>query len=162
MTIPEAAQLIIQAGAPAEEGDIYILEMGMPIKICEMARDLIRLSGKEPETEIQIEFTGLRPGEKLYEELFTQNEDVIRTRHEKIMVVRSNGITAKAAKQENYREYLKRQTEELLLIADSHDAGALTCKLKEIIPEYSPQPIGDLPAGQAANGNGSGLELQAV
>ena len=162
MTIPEAAQLIIQAGALAEEGDIYILDMGMPVKIREMARDLIRLSGKEPETEIEIQFTGLRPGEKLYEELFMQNEDVIRTGHEKIMVVRSNGITAKAENQENYREYLNRQIEDLFRIADSHDAGALRRKLKEIIPEYSPPLIDDLPAGQPSNGNGSGLELEAV
>ena len=79
-----------------------------------------------------------------------------------IELAKMRKATGKAEKQENYREYLNQQIEELLLIADSHDAGALTRKLKEIIPEFSPQPIGDLPAGQPSNGNGRGLELEAV
>ena len=161
MTIPEAAQLIIQAGALAEAGDIYILEMGTPVKICEMARDLIRLCGKVPDTEIEIAFTGLRPGEKLYEELFTQDEDVIRTRHEKIMVVKSNGITGLAEKQENFRKYLERQIEDLFLIANSKDGSAVRRKLQELIPEYSPQAKGVLAIVRPATGNGSGGELKA-
>ena len=162
MTIPEAAQLIIQAGALAEEGDIYILEMGMPVKIYEMARDLIRLSGKEPGTEIEIEFTGLRPGEKLYEELFTQNEDVIRTRHEKIMVVKSNGISDKSDKRENFREQLYRQIDELFRVAESQDGGAIRRKLKEIIPEYNPQGLEAYPRVQPSSGNGSKQELKVA
>ncbi|MDR3569657.1 MAG: nucleoside-diphosphate sugar epimerase/dehydratase [Syntrophobacteraceae bacterium] len=141
MTIPEASQLIIQTGALAEEGDIYILEMGTPVKIREMARDLIRLSGKEPETEIEIEFTGLRPGEKLHEELVTHDEDVIRTRHEKILVVRSNGITDKAENRQHFRENLKLQIDDLFRMVGSQDAVAIRRKLKEIIPEYCPEPL---------------------
>lgn len=160
MTIPEAAQLIIQAGALAEEGDIYILEMGRPVKICEMARDLIRLSGKDPETEIEIQFTGLRPGEKLFEELFTQNENVIKTRHEKIMVVKSNGISKEAEKRKDFRDCLDRQIEELCRAADLLDGGAVRRKIQEIVPEFSPQAMAPSVRSKPANGNGNGRELK--
>jgi FlaA1/EpsC-like NDP-sugar epimerase len=95
MTIPEAAQLILEAGALGQGDEIFLLEMGTPVKIAEMARDLIRLSGKEPERDIEIVFTGLRPGEKLYEELITEDEGVVETEHEKIMVLRNKGIPKK-------------------------------------------------------------------
>ncbi|GKT28962.1 polysaccharide biosynthesis protein, partial [Aduncisulcus paluster] len=88
MSISEAAQLILQAGVMAEGGEIFILEMGEPVKIADMARDLIRLSGKEPDKDIEIVFTGLREGEKLYEELITEGEGIIRTEHDKIMVLK--------------------------------------------------------------------------
>jgi FlaA1/EpsC-like NDP-sugar epimerase len=71
MTIPEACQLILQAGAMGKGGEIFILDMGTPLKIDDMARDLIRLSGFEPDVDIKIEYVGLRPGEKLFEELMT-------------------------------------------------------------------------------------------
>ena len=93
MTISEASRLILQAGTLGEGGEIFILKMGTPVRIVDMARDLIRLSGKEPDTDIQLEFTGLRPGEKLYEELITEGEGIVPTRHEKIMVLRpENGL----------------------------------------------------------------------
>ena len=91
MTISEAVQLILQAGAMGESGEIYILKMGRPVKILDMARDLIRLSGFEPDKDIHINITGLRPGEKLYEELITEGEGIVPTAHEKLMVLRSNG-----------------------------------------------------------------------
>jgi FlaA1/EpsC-like NDP-sugar epimerase len=91
MTIPEAAQMIMQAGAMGEGGEIFILRMGTPVKIADMARDLIRLSGKEPDRDIRIIFTGLRDGEKLYEELITVGEGIVPTGHEKIMVLRNYG-----------------------------------------------------------------------
>jgi FlaA1/EpsC-like NDP-sugar epimerase len=90
MTIPEASQMILQAGTIGEGGEIFILKMGTPVKILDMARDLIRLSGKEPDVDIKIIFTGLRDGEKLYEELITVGEDILPTGHEKVMVLRSS------------------------------------------------------------------------
>lgn len=88
MTISEATQLVIQAGAIAQGGEIFVLDMGQPVKIVDLAKDLIKLSGFEPEQDIKIEFTGLRPGEKLYEELFMKEEILSSTRHEKIFVSR--------------------------------------------------------------------------
>lgn len=86
MTIPEAVQLVIQAGAMAEGGEIFILDMGEPVKILDLANDLMRLYGYEPGRDIPIEIIGTRPGEKLYEELFTANEEMAATRHDRIAV----------------------------------------------------------------------------
>lgn len=131
MTIPEASRLILQAGALGEGGEIFILHMGTPVKITDMARDLIRLSGKDPDSEIKIEFTGLRPGEKLYEELITEGEGITPTRHEKIMILRQQND---ADSGELYREM-----ETLISLARNYDAAAIRSKLKELIPEYVPQ-----------------------
>lgn len=92
MTIPEASQLVIQAGAMAEGGEIFILDMGKPVKIVDLARDLIRLSGFEPEMDISIRYTGMRPGEKLYEELLTVEEGTSATKHKRIFVAKPNAI----------------------------------------------------------------------
>lgn len=86
MTIPEAAQLVIQAGAMAKGGEIFVLDMGEPVKIINLAENLIRLSGFEPHVDIDIEITGLRPGEKLYEELLMDEEGLKETRHNKIFI----------------------------------------------------------------------------
>jgi FlaA1/EpsC-like NDP-sugar epimerase len=88
MTIPEAAQLVLQASGQGKNGEIYILDMGEPVKILELARDLIKLSGLEPDVDIPIVFSGMRPGEKLFEELMTQDEQTASTNHEKIFVAR--------------------------------------------------------------------------
>ena len=88
MTIPEAARLVIQAGALAQGGEIFVLDMGEPVKIADLARELIRLSGLEPERDVEIVFTGLRPGEKMYEELYLDKESLDLTRHEKIFQLR--------------------------------------------------------------------------
>lgn len=93
MTIPEAVQLVLQAGAFANGGEIFVLDMGEPVRILELAEKLIRLSGYEPYTDIKIEFTGLRPGEKLYEELLVKEEGLIGTRNQKIFVSYVNGIS---------------------------------------------------------------------
>jgi FlaA1/EpsC-like NDP-sugar epimerase len=85
MTIPEAVSLIVQAGSIGGRGQVYVLDMGEPVKILELARNMIRLSGKEPETEIPIAFVGVRPGEKLHEELWTEGETVGPTSHPKIL-----------------------------------------------------------------------------
>lgn len=139
MTIPEAAQMIMQAGAMGEGGEIFILRMGTPVKIADMARDLIRLSGKEPDRDIRIVFTGLRDGEKLYEELITIGEGIVPTGHEKIMVLRSDGLFNGSSDPLRLRAWLDA---ELLLLCDSalrHDSRAIKEKLHEIVPEYTPQ-----------------------
>lgn len=81
MTIPEAVQLVIQAGALAKGGDVFVLDMGEPVKIADLARDMIKLSGLEPDVDIKIEFTGLRPGEKLFEELLLNEEGISATKY---------------------------------------------------------------------------------
>jgi FlaA1/EpsC-like NDP-sugar epimerase len=85
MTIPEAVQLIIQAGAIGESGDVYVLDMGTPVRILDLAQNMIRLSGKEPDRDIAIEFIGVRPGEKLHEELWSDGENAVPTPHSKIL-----------------------------------------------------------------------------
>jgi len=95
MTIPEASQLVLQAGAIAQGGEVFVLDMGEPIKIVDMARDLIELSGLEPDKDIDIKFTGLRPGEKLFEELLTAEEGTSSTKHEKIYVANLRTIDEK-------------------------------------------------------------------
>jgi len=130
MSIPEAALLILQAGAMGEGGEIFILDMGEPVRIVDMARDLIRLHGLEPEIDISIEFTGLRPGEKLYEELITVGEGIVSTEHEKIMVLRGQTRDALG---------LLAQVEALIVIAQKGEADAIRKKLLDIVPEYRPQ-----------------------
>jgi len=131
MTIPEACQLVLQAGSLGEGGEIFILEMGTPVKIADMARDLIRLSGKEPDRDIKIVYTGLRPGEKLYEELITHGEGIVKTDHEKIVVLRCNGGVPGRA------EALA-MLETLVQNAGAYDAESIQATLKRHIPEYTP------------------------
>lgn len=129
MTIPEACQLILQSGSMGKGGEIFILDMGTPIKIVDMAKDLIRLSGFEPNVDIKIEFTGLRPGEKLYEELITEGEGIVQTSHEKIMVLRGQFCD---------QTVLNGNIAELADIAKLQDPVRIKSKLKEIVTEYSP------------------------
>ena len=93
MTIPEAAQLVIQAAANAGGGEIFVLDMGSPVKIYDLAENLIRLSGYRPNVDIKINVTGLRPGEKLYEELLMSEEGLTDTSHEKIFIGKPMDIT---------------------------------------------------------------------
>jgi len=139
MTIPEASQMILQAGTMGEGGEIFILRMGTPVKIVDMARDLIRLSGKEPDVDIKIVFTGLREGEKLYEELITVGEDILPTGHKKVMVLRSDSLFNGAGNPQDAKEYLYREIDELVTIADCHDSKGIKKKLQEIVPEFAPQ-----------------------
>jgi FlaA1/EpsC-like NDP-sugar epimerase len=130
MSISEAAQLILQAGAMGEGGEVFILDMGRPVRILDIARDLIRLHGLEPDEDIPIEVIGLRPGEKLYEELITVGEGIVPTGHQKIMVLR--GLPSDGDK-------LRKQVQELLDLTDTFDDAAIKSKLQEIVPEYTPQ-----------------------
>jgi FlaA1/EpsC-like NDP-sugar epimerase len=129
MTIPEACQLILQAGSMGEGGEIFILDMGTPIKIDEMARDLIRLSGFEPDLDIEIKYIGLRPGEKLFEELITEGEGIVPTNHEKIMVLKGKECDL---------DVLNGKIDDLLQLAREQDAEKIREKLQEIVPEYKP------------------------
>ncbi len=99
MTIPEASQLVIQAGSMATGGEIFILDMGKPVRIIDLARDLIRLSGLEPDKDIKIEITGTRPGEKLFEELLTSEEGTSATKHKRIFVARPNNNNSEVIEQ---------------------------------------------------------------
>jgi FlaA1/EpsC-like NDP-sugar epimerase len=139
MTIPEAAQMILQAGAMGEGGEVFILRMGTPVKIADMARDLIRLSGKEPDVDIKIIYTGLRDGEKLYEELIAVGEDILPTVHEKVMVLKSNYQPGEGKILQESREILGNKIDELMKNALRHDSRAIKKILKEIVPEYTPQ-----------------------
>jgi FlaA1/EpsC-like NDP-sugar epimerase len=129
MTIPESCQLILQAGAMGEGGEIFILDMGTPIKIDDMARDLIRLSGFEPDVDIKIEYIGLRPGEKLYEELITEGEGIVPTSHEKIMVLRGNECNLAV---------VNGKIDELAMLAYAQEGEKIKTMLREIVPEYEP------------------------
>lgn len=132
MTIPEAAQLILQAGSMANGGELFILDMGTPIRILDMARDLIRLSGKEPETDIPIVFTGIRPGEKLYEELITEGEGIVATHHEKIRVLRPDESMRAST------QMALQNLEALAHAAKRYDSAAIRSYLQAIVPEYTP------------------------
>jgi FlaA1/EpsC-like NDP-sugar epimerase len=131
MTIPEASRLILQAGAIGSGGEIFILKMGTPICIADMARDLIKLSGFKPDEDIEIRETGLRPGEKLFEELITQGEGIQETEHEEIMVLRSDNHIS--------MEEMNRHIERLVKLAQAADARGIKEELKRVVPEYEPQ-----------------------
>jgi FlaA1/EpsC-like NDP-sugar epimerase len=129
MTIPEACQLVLQAGAIGKGGQICVLDMGEPVKIVDLARNLILLSGLKPGEDVKIEFSGMRPGEKLYEELNTMDEDSAPTAHEKIRIFIGNGMP-----DADILGWL----EDLREICRSRDTGRLVIALKEIVLDYSP------------------------
>jgi FlaA1/EpsC-like NDP-sugar epimerase len=126
MTIPEAVQLVLQAAALGRGDEVFILDMGAPVKIVDLARDMIRLAGLKEGRDIEISFTGLRPGEKLYEELFLSDENYARTLHEKIFVSR-NG--------HGPNQQLDTALDLLLAAAHAHDTLALYDCIHEIVPE---------------------------
>jgi len=147
MTIPEAAQLIVQAGALGQGGEIFILKMGQPVRIADLARDLIILSGKDP-AEIKIKFTGLRPGEKLYEELITEGEGIVETGHEKIMVLAAGAMNGLS--DEQYRASL----EELLCELESRGAQFMGEEIKKILGRIVPEYCADENCNSAVCGCG--------
>jgi FlaA1/EpsC-like NDP-sugar epimerase len=138
MTIPEAAQLILQAGSMGGEGELFLLKMGQPVKIADMARDLIRLSGKEPGKDIPIKFTGLRDGEKLYEELITAGEGVVETSHEKIMRLRADGPWYGHSSREELVRWLDDHIDRLLELTRDFDNCGIKKTLVTMVPEYTP------------------------
>jgi FlaA1/EpsC-like NDP-sugar epimerase len=130
MTIPEAVQLVLQAIVFGRGGEVMMLDMGQPVKIVDLAKDLIRLSGYEPGRDIAIEFSGLRPGEKLYEELFIQGEIYDSTEHEKIRIVRN--ASAKLP------EKLRFVVGMLIDAARQNNLARIRLLLQQLLPEYQP------------------------
>ena len=130
MSISEAAQLILQTGSMGSNGEIYVLDMGKPVNIKDIAYELIRLSGLEPEKDISIEYIGSRPGEKMFEELKTKDENIVETNNEKIMMMKNgNGY--------NWNHTLE-EVSKIILSSKSYNTSKIIDSLKKFIPEYSP------------------------
>lgn len=127
MTIPEACRLVLEAGSMGAGGEIFIFDMGKSIKIVELAKKMIRLSGLIPNQDVAIEFSGLRPGEKLYEELLNDMENTVPTHHEKIMVAKTREYDFEA---------INRHIDELIRLSCEYRDRQVVIKMKEIVPEY--------------------------
>jgi FlaA1/EpsC-like NDP-sugar epimerase len=127
MTIPEASQLVLQAASMGKGGEIFVLDMGEPVKIVDLARELITLSGFRPGEDIEMVFTGLRPGEKLFEELSIEGEDMLRTSHPKIRIWKNIPLN---------REKLRAGINELVAIVKTQSHSQIVGKIKELVPEY--------------------------
>lgn len=127
MTIPEACRLVLEAGSMGEGGEIFIFDMGKSVKIVELAKKMVRLSGLVPHQDIAIEFSGLRPGEKLYEELLNDLENTMPTHHEKIMV---------AQVREYHFQTINEHIRELIKLSCEYKDRQVVVKMKEIVPEF--------------------------
>ena len=127
MTIPEACQLVLEAGAMGNGGEIYIFDMGKPVKIIDLAKKMIKLAGFIPDKEIKIQIVGLRPGEKLYEELLNDTSKTLPTHHEKIMI---------AEEIQDEFETLNTDIEELIEKANFFENEDIVMKMKKIVPEF--------------------------
>jgi FlaA1/EpsC-like NDP-sugar epimerase len=130
MTIPEACQLVIEAGSMGDGGEIFVFDMGKSVKIVDLAKKMIKLSGFEPNKDIEIKFTGLRPGEKLYEELLNDLENTLPTHHEKIMI---------AKVRENCFEDVKSQLDILFEMVQTQQSINIVRQMKAIVPEFKSQ-----------------------
>ncbi|BDQ13361.1 polysaccharide biosynthesis protein [Sediminibacterium sp. TEGAF015] len=128
MTIPEACQLVLEAGSMGNGGEIFVFDMGQPVKIADLARKMIRLSGLEPEDDIKIEYSGLRPGEKLYEELLNNAENTMATYHEKILIAKTRTLEY---------ESLSLQIEALIRPAKNQESVVeVVAAMKALVPEF--------------------------
>jgi len=128
MTIPEACQLVLEAGSMGNGGEVFVFDMGNPVKIADLAKKMIRLYGMVPNIDINITYSGLRPGEKLYEELLTDGENCIKTYHEKIMIAKVRDV-----------DFFELRTSFLQLseVINSHlEESHLVSKMKSILPEF--------------------------
>jgi FlaA1/EpsC-like NDP-sugar epimerase len=128
MTIPEASQLVLQAASMGKGGEIFVLDMGEPVKIVDLARELITLSGFKPGEDIEITFTNPRPGEKLFEELSIEGEDMQRTRHPKISIWKNIPMD---------RDKLRAGINKLVTAAQTQNYDEIIRKIKELVPEYT-------------------------
>jgi FlaA1/EpsC-like NDP-sugar epimerase len=139
MTIPEAVQLVLQAAALGTDGEVFVLDMGEPVRVYDLATDLIRLSGLEPDVDIEVQVTGTRPGEKLYEELFFKGADIAPTIHPKILRARDAGAS----------EHNLSDIEALIRAArENRSAGKIRRLILKLVPEY----VGDLDTGEFSIG----------
>ncbi|MEW5985874.1 MAG: nucleoside-diphosphate sugar epimerase/dehydratase [Chloroflexota bacterium] len=152
MTIPEAVQLVLQAAVLGKGGEVFVLNMGEPVRIVDLARDLIELSGLEVERDIDIVYTGLRPGEKMYEELFVPGEKYEQTCHDKIFIARCASDFVPPD--------LEESVEALAMAAQRDNRAAIVRELKALIPEY--QPPETPPPGPTLSPNGRHPESEAV
>lgn len=127
MTIPEACRLVLEASVMGHGGDIFVFDMGKPVKIIDLARKMIRLAGYTPGKDMEIKFTGLRPGEKMYEELFKESEKLLATHHPLIMKAKKIGIN---------QEWLENEINELVEAALQHKQQRIRHQIKNLLPEY--------------------------
>jgi FlaA1/EpsC-like NDP-sugar epimerase len=127
MTIPEAVSLILQAAAMGQGGEIFVLDMGEPVKIIDLARQMIRLSGHEPDKEIEIKYIGLRPGEKLHEELFHGSENLLGTSNPKIMLAQAREVDS---------AWFEQELASLAAVSTGRDVEAMLHLLQRIVPEF--------------------------
>ena len=128
MTIPEAAQLVLQSAGYAKGGEIFVLDMGEPVKIYDLAKNLIRLSGYKPDEDIRIEECGLRPGEKLYEELLMNEEGLTDTSHNKIFIGQPIDVD---------RDQLMAYIKELDKAAETNDNELIKSTIEKVVPTYN-------------------------
>lgn len=127
MTIPEACQLVLEAGAMGNGGEIYMFDMGNSVKIVELAHNMIRLSGLQPEKDIKIVYTGLRPGEKLYEELLNTSENTLPTHHPRIMIAKVSPLD---------HNHIEKKLDKLALVWQTYDNFKIVSVIKEIVTDY--------------------------
>ena len=132
MTLPEAARHVIQSGAMGKNGEIFILDMGKPVRIIDLATEIVRLAGREPGVDIEFEFIDLRPGDKLHEELLTEAEGVRATKRRKIFIAQPDSVDLKT---------LNASIDELDKLSEKPDRLGIIRKLKEIIPDFCPSAI---------------------
>jgi FlaA1/EpsC-like NDP-sugar epimerase len=145
MTIPESCQLIMEAAAVGTGGEVYVLDMGEPIKISYLAEQMVRLAGKVPGTDVDITYTGLRPGEKLFEELFHPSEALAQTPHEKLLLARFRDVEW---------ERFETGVDKVEEACGTYDESSLRTLLSMLVPEYhqyvkEPQQSNIIPMGQA-------------
>jgi FlaA1/EpsC-like NDP-sugar epimerase len=145
MTIPEAVQLVLQAGALGMGGEVFVLDMGEPVRIVDLARDLIRLSGLREDVDVKIQFTGPRPGEKLFEEVFLSEEEVSHTQHPKVLRVRHAEV----------RPGTEERVAQIARVAQQHGSDTqIRALLTELVPAYAP-PSWERRTTETASTNGS-------
>lgn len=154
MTIPEAAQLVLQASTLGEGGEIFVLDMGEPVKIADLARNLILLSGLRPGQDIRIEYSGVRPGEKLYEELHLADENTKPTKHEKILVFGGQSLK---------KEQVERLLAELRAVCQTRDLGRLLLTVKSVVRDYNvSSELLERVIGEKDQAGGEGMRVAEV